>query len=392
MLNIIVYLISPWETFHRRPMLETLAKNTAGQAKILCVNPVLTVPLRPSSWSDFFQKCKQTRKIEQISDNLHVYTPQLIPYSFTRFMTKHSSTRFLSRIMNKKLLKTLSFLGMTDGKRIAWVYRPFQVNQLGMADEDYVLYECYDEYQADRSTGELIPEMKKLELSMCSKADIVFLTSSALFEKKRSLHPNAYLMPNGADTLLFKRNGNNGMPVPDEMVSISRPIIAYIGGISSYVDIDVMEYVAGSRPEWSIVIIGRVDEKGVQIDRLTSQFSNVHFLGWKEYIELPGYSKCFDVVVLPFKQNEYIRCSNPLTLWEQLAAGNVIVSTYFEELGQLKDVVLTAGNRQEFLSQIERALNEDNTERIRKGISRASERNWDTITKKTLDVLLAEFA
>lgn len=387
MLNIVVYLVSQWETFHRRPMLEALAKNGEGKLRLLCINPVVSPSLRPNYWLSAARAWSKARAGPiQVSSNLHVFTstcwfPSRIVHTGKRRILYNS-------IVGRQIFKILMKLGMTDGKRVAWVFRPEQLSMLGAAQEDKVVYECYDEYQLDPKTGNFIPEIKK-EINLLKRADIVFTTSQSLYERRRQWHPRVHLVPNGADVEFWGRAMSEDINIAPELSGISRPLIGYPGHISSFIDIRLLKYLAEVRPNWSIVLLGEVTDN-ISLQGLRRKH-NVYLLGKQLYHRLPNFAKGFDVSILPLIINEYLHCSNPLTLWEQLAAGNVVVSTDIREIRKYKDIVMVAKNKHEFVSHIDQALYNNNEDRIKQGIALAKEKSWNTITRKAVDILVKEF-
>ena len=57
------------------------------------------------------------------------------------------------------------------------------------------------------------------------------------------------------------------------------------------------------------------------------QAKNIHYLGRKEYAELPAYLAGWDVALMPFAINEATRFISPTKTPEYLAAGRPVVST-----------------------------------------------------------------
>ena len=53
---------------------------------------------------------------------------------------------------------------------------------------------------------------------------------------------------------------------------------------------------------------------------------NVHWLGMKPYDQVPAYGAGFDVAIMPWLSNDWIRFCNPIKTKEYLALGLPIVS------------------------------------------------------------------
>ncbi len=113
-------------------------------------------------------------------------------------------------------------------------------------------------------------------------------------------------------------------PKPRISSAIPRPRIGYAGVIDERVDIELIEGVAVTRPDWEIVLLGPIAK--ISEDDLPRR-PNVHLLGLKPYAELPRYLGGWDVGWMPFARNEATRYISPTKTPEYLAAGLPVVST-----------------------------------------------------------------
>ena len=77
------------------------------------------------------------------------------------------------------------------------------------------------------------------------------------------------------------------------------------------------------------------------MDRLV-RHPNVHWLGQKPHEEIPRYGSGFDVALMPWLDNEWIRSCNPIKMKEYLALGLPVVSTDFPEVRHYADVIRVA--------------------------------------------------
>jgi hypothetical protein len=99
-------------------------------------------------------------------------------------------------------------------------------------------------------------------------------------------------------------------------------------------------------------------------------------LGYKPYSQIPHYGKCFDVAVMPWRQNGWIEACNPIKLKEYLALGKPIVSTPFKELRQYDGLVYTAVKPDLFAACIHTALREDNPQRVAARQNKVKTATW----------------
>jgi len=117
---------------------------------------------------------------------------------------------------------------------------------------------------------------------------------------------------------------------------------------------------------------------------------NVWMLGQKPYEQIPHYGKCFDVAIMPWKQNRWIEACNPIKLKEYLALGKPIVSTPFPELNKYLDVVYLARTPKEFANCIKRAIRQDSPKLVTTRREKVKNSSWDTKAELMLEELLSQ--
>lgn len=83
------------------------------------------------------------------------------------------------------------------------------------------------------------------------------------------------------------------------------------------------------KPDWQFVFIGPV----VKIDPADLPVSdNIHYLGMKDYKELPAYISGWDLCIMPFAINESTEYISPTKTPEFLAAGKRVISTAIHDV------------------------------------------------------------
>jgi glycosyltransferase involved in cell wall biosynthesis len=175
--------------------------------------------------------------------------------------------------------------------------------------------------------------------------------------------------------------------LPGEMRDIKKPIVGFFGQIDDYtVDIGFMEKVVDYLPEKSFVFVGKAM---ADCSDLMAR-DNVCMLGKKPYEQIPHYGKCFDVAIMPWRQNRWIQACNPIKLKEYLALGKPIVSTPFPELDKYLDVVYEAKTPEEFADCIKKAHSENSPELVTKRRQKVAQASWDSKAELVLHELFDE--
>jgi UDP-galactopyranose mutase len=120
-----------------------------------------------------------------------------------------------------------------------------------------------------------------------------------------------------------------------DQAHLPRPRIGYAGVIDERIDLELIDYISESRPDWQVVMVGPV----VKIDPASlPQRANLHWLGMKDYRDLPTYFAGWDAALLPFALNDATRFISPTKTPEYLAAGLPVIST------PIRDVVRPYGD------------------------------------------------
>lgn len=191
--------------------------------------------------------------------------------------------------------------------------------------------------------------------AMCSQkkiiyaADLVVTASKSLGSdvrnnfSKRNLH-----ISNGVDIKRFSISP----PVPAEYQSLTGAIAVFVGDINFWVDLEIIAYCAGVLTDVNFMLIGpKLDQYlGMRLPK------NIHFLGVRSHDKLPAYLLHATVGLIPFHLNDHqplIAHINPLKIYEYLAAGIPVVSTFLPEVDGISDHVRFCKSKEEFLNALQ---------------------------------------
>ena len=262
------------------------------------------------------------------------------------------------------------------GEHVLWYYTPMPVAWTSHLAPAAVVYDCMDELSAFKGAP---PELKRREAELFRRADLVFTGGHSLYEVKREQHPNVYAFPSSIDRGHFAR-AREAVADPPDQAGIPRPRLGFFGVVDERLDVELLDALARARPDWQFVVVGPV----VKIDpAVLPAHSNIHYLGGKQYGELPAYIAGWDVATLLFARNEATRFISPTKTPEYLAAGKPVVSTPIRDVvrpyGEL-GLVHIASTPEEFVAAAEAALAEDAgnaAERVRAADDFLSHTSWD---------------
>jgi glycosyltransferase involved in cell wall biosynthesis len=159
----------------------------------------------------------------------------------------------------------------------------------------------------------------------------------------------AVFLDHGVEVEHFDPDGE----VDPEVARIAHPRVGFFGGLDEYVvDIKLLLDVAEDLPDVQLVLVG---DANCSMDALTAR-SNVHWLGYCSYARVPALGRGFDVALMPWLDNEWIRFANPIKLKEYLALGLPVVTTDYPEVDGYRERVRVAKTREDFTAQVREAL------------------------------------
>ena len=271
----------------------------------------------------------------------HVMTPVLIPaYGDTR------AARLNAWLVRHQVRLVARAVGVGDAPHIgvtiptAWpVAAPMRCSSLVFNRSD--LHSAFPEADGSWIAG--------LEESLMRRADRVLYVSHELMKRDWELvGDRAVFLDHGVDLEHFTLEGD----VDPEVAAIPRPRIGFFGGLDDYIiDFDLLRRTAEENPDANLVLVG---DATCPMDALT-RIPNVHWLGFRPYAAIPAIGRAFDVALMPWLDNEWIRYANPVKLKEYLALGLPVVSTDYPEVEAYRDRVRVARNRAEFPALVRRA-------------------------------------
>jgi glycosyltransferase involved in cell wall biosynthesis len=220
-------------------------------------------------------------------------------------------------------------------------------------------------------------------------ARLVLTTSETLYQQAQMIRNDALLCPNGVDYAHFAISGQRRDQPPDDLAPLlaqGKPMIGYYGALARWFDYPLVEAVATSRPDLVFILIGLDYDGSLKASGLLN-LPNVHWLGLRNYSDLPRYLHSFDVAMIPFELNTITHATSPLKLFEYLAGGKPVVVTPMQESLRYEGV-LVASSPGEFSRQLDRALELRSSPDYLALIDRvARENTWEVRARHILEAL-----
>lgn len=390
--DIVVVGIQPWD-IEIGSNCKNIATEMAKSNRVLYVNsPLNRLEYFKNKDSEKVAKRIAVLKgkkeaISKISENLWQFTPRTLvePVNTVSakfifdFFNKINSKRFATEI--SKAVKELGFSN----------YILFNDSSmfLGAHLDEYLDYDTQIYYIRDNLVHSPFPfwntHGKRMEPQIIKKADLVVTNSLYYADYAREFNPNSFMVGQGCDVSLFDFVERK-IEVADELKPISKPIIGYVGAIAKIrLDIQLLEHIAQSKPDWQLVLVGPEDD-AFQKSALHS-FKNVHFLGSKPSDQLPNFIKGFDVCLNPQILNITTVGNYPRKIDEYLAMGKPVVATQTTAMEYFADWVYLGETKEDYIRLIEKALAEDSPELAAKRREYALTHSWENNVREIWDAL-----
>ncbi len=261
-----------------------------------------------------------------------------------------------------------------------WFAVPHPAFMLDAVAHELAIYYCIDDYAAHPGVDAL--QIVACDAELTRRADHVFVAPPALLAAKQAVNPATSFSPHGVDVALFGLAQSAQTPLPALAAGLGRPVIGYFGLIAAWTDIELIEWLARQRPDWTFLLVGHA---AVDTQALAG-LSNVRLVGPQPYESLPGWAKAFDVAIIPYRQNQQVRNSNPLKLREYLATGKPVVSVPAPELDRFTGLVSVAATPQAFLQAIATALINDCAAQRQARMEAVREMSWEHRAAQVLQV------
>jgi len=237
----------------------------------------------------------------------------------------------------------------------------------------HIIYDCLDDF-TDFSHAR--PETARREMELVDRCHAVVSTADHLATRWRQYALPQAVIRNACDYEHFSVPPPRLYPVPPH-----KPVIGYHGALENWFDMELVEAVARAYPHCTVLLVGGGDK---ELTRSLRLLPNVILPGEVSYADLPQYVHTFTVALLPFRIQPLTLGTNPVKMYEYLAAGLPVVAVPLPEMAQFGNLVEIASG-EDFVKAVGRQLDRchDDADK-RRAFARAH--SWDERAKAFLDL------
>lgn len=312
MRNLIYLSPLPWESFAQRPhkFVTWFLQKYGG--KVLWIEPY---PTRLPVLSDLKRTSHKT------------YAPSATPLEGLTVVSLTNlpieplpGSGMLNRFMWRKALTRAIEFAKNDNCTLV-VGKPsiFAKQLMKAVPQCKSIYDAMDDFPAFYQGFSQIA-MRRREEIIISLAEVIWTSSTHLYEKWSKKHDDVRLVFNGLDADVF-------MPSLSWPSSVDRTIYGYLGTVGNWFDWEMILALAHTVPDDLIRIIGPI-YKPVPGELP----ANIEIFPPCEHTEAMHKMAEFDVGLIPFLQNELTNSVDPIKYYEYRALRIPIISTNFGEM------------------------------------------------------------
>lgn len=212
-----------------------------------------------------------------------------------------------------------------------------------------VIYDCHDLLEGFHSIGD---DLLAAEAKLFALSDSILFSSRWLMDAKIADHDAIA----GRSEILRNAVRAEDFDFLPRRSRSSRRSVGYVGSLDFWFDVESVRLSATRHPEWEFLLFGRIESD--DIHRL-STLPNVRLMGEVPYSTLRFHLGSVDVCMIPFRMSPLTLATNPLKLYEYFACGHPVVSSPLPEVQEFSDLVYIANTPEEFVSQLEAAMAEN---------------------------------
>jgi len=380
---IIIHVPSEWRTTNRRWAFRALADTLPNHAAVLCVNRPVDLAVTPAKRPRKFWRGVWASQLEMENDRFGVLTPRLVLHEMLAKRVP-GATRVNRRLMASQLRQALKSAYPNARRFIQWIHHPNQRWVFGALPNCGKVYHAYDEYTC-KPNGEFNHDRWVAEQRVLRDADVTFVTSQSLMDRRSPIARRIHMLPNGVPDFFLSSSAVDSDPIDE----IPAPRIFYVGSMYDFLDYTMLKSVFERHPDWQLIMIGRT--RNLPGERALAALGNVNFIGVRQQEGLPGILNRFSVGLIPFRINQYSAPATPLKLFMYFAAGIPVVSTRLPNLKPWDSLInLVDDDVGAFENAIMRLLSADQSALRTRLRTEARNHTWSVINRKVVIPALSD--
>ena len=225
-------------------------------------------------------------------------------------------------------------------------------------------------------------------------ADICLGGSQAICKALKIYNPNTFYIGHG-----YAETGAALLPTEAKALRLKLSSFKHSVGYAGNLDIPYLDWplilrVVKNHPNVGFFFIGPYGKHTVSSSYIAQlkQYKHTFFLGQKSSALLKSYLKCFDVLLLMYRAEEYrAQLSNPHKILEYLGVGKVVLATWTEDYAQTNGLIEMVSDSKDFSTRLTDILAHksfyNHLQKQRARISYAQAHSYETLLVRIRNLL-----
>jgi glycosyltransferase involved in cell wall biosynthesis len=180
-------------------------------------------------------------------------------------------------------------------------------------------------------------------------------------------------------------------PLPADLAALPAPRIGYVGLLSHFLDLELLETLRRNRRGGTVVLVRPGTPATEAAVREFARREGVAVLGPRPYADVPAYMQGLDVGVIPFRaEDPFVKGINPNKVYQYLAAGCPVITSPLLDLAPSGADVQFAARPPELERALAAALDAPPDPSRRRAIARGHD--WDALAARMVAEIEARLA
>lgn len=223
------------------------------------------------------------------------------------------------------------------------------------------------------------PDVARCEDEILHLADIVAAGTYKRYQELTGKVNFLRFLPHGVDIEALISFSDR---LPSDLAHLPSPLIGFLGTVNARLDFSLLQHIAQTHPEWSLVMVGPYKQGDFCVDKVEQnlnplmQLANVYLLGPRPSHEVGAYFRAFDVSIMPYDTNHpmvHFASHKPL---QCLAVGTPVITTCTAPSEVLPPNTKVAETATDFVNAIATTLNSFTADMRDSYIAAASDYTW----------------
>lgn len=255
------------------------------------------------------------------------------------------------------------------------VYNAFWIKLLlGTHQNMSIGYYLFDEVRSQGNTNAINRRRCLDDDFACNNSDIIFTMTQLLADSRKSYNKNTIVVGNGASA---QKEIKSKLHIKNS--------VAFIGNFRNWIDKNLLEELILSMNDVFFAFVGPIEsDMHEYLEHLLNKYSNTLYMGKVDKNRINDVYQLFDVVIVPYLQNDFIRATRPIKIVESVIAGTPVVTIPMDGYQQC-EFIRFATDVESFTREIRKMISHPIDKKSESHVAFCLENSWERKAKLIID-------